>query len=250
MKVLIIDDESRARNVLTALLTEECKDITTILQASNLKDGVSIIKKEAPELVLLDIEMPQESGLEILSYFKNEPIHFKIVFTTAYNQYAVEAFKLSAVDYLLKPIDSDELKIAVTKTKDIINDSMMQEKMILLERAFQQLSLNKIAIDFPKGIKFISHDDILYFEAEGVYTNIFLADGSKELICKTLKHFSDQLSNKPLFYKPHRSYLLNLKFMDEIVKTEGLHVIMNNKKTIPISRARKEEFLEMIQRIF
>lgn len=250
MNILIIDDESRARNVLATLLREECSGISSILEASNLITGVEIIKKDAPDIVFLDVEMPQNSGLEILDFFKNEKINFQIIFTTAYSQYAIEAFKLSAIAYLMKPIDIDDLKKALFKAKKIISEDNINYKLQNLEKAFQQLSLNKIALEIPKGIIFASHEDILFFEADGVYTKVHLVNGKSELICKTLKHFTNQLKDKPLFYKPHRSYLINLKFMNEVVKKNGLHVVMDNKKTIPVARDRKDAFLEMIKNNF
>ncbi|WP_298777483.1 LytTR family DNA-binding domain-containing protein [uncultured Polaribacter sp.] len=250
MKVIIIDDESRARNVLKTLLLEECTGISLLLEASNLIEGVAIIKKEQPQLVFLDVEMPQHSGLEILDFFKNEPINFQIIFTTAYSQYAIEAFRLSAIDYLMKPIDTDELQNALLKAHENIKEKNVTDKLINLEKAFHQLSLNKIALEIPKGIIFTSHDDILYFEADGVYTKVFLKNGKSELICKTLKHFADQLKEKALFYKPHRSYLINLKFMNEVVKKDGLHIVMENNRTIPIARDRKDAFLKMINSTF
>lgn len=250
MKAIIIDDESRARRVLENIISEDCSDITELLEASNLKEGVALIKSEKPDIVFLDVEMPQHSGLEIIDFFENEAMDFHIIFTTAYGQYAVEAFKLSAIDYLMKPIDAEELKAAVAKVKTIVDEVNIKSKLENLEKAFQQLSLNKIALEVPKGIIFASHDDILFFEADGVYTKVHLADGKSELICKTLKHFTDQLKEKPLFYKPHRSFLINLKFMKEVVKKDGLQVIMKNQKSIPIARDRKEEFMLMINRVF
>lgn len=250
MKVIIIDDESRARNVLKTLLQEECSGVSIILEASNLIDGVGLIKSDKPTVVFLDVEMPQNSGLEILDFFKNDVIDFQIIFTTAYSQYAIEAFRLSAIDYLMKPIDTDELQQSLLKATESIKEKNVAIKLQNLEKAFHQLSLNKIALEIPKGIIFTSHEDILYFEADGVYTKVFLKNGKSELICKTLKHFSVQLKDKPLFYKPHRSYLINLKFMNEVVKKEGLHIVMQNKKTIPIARDRKDSFLKMIDSIF
>lgn len=250
MKVIIIDDESRARNVLKTLLQEECSGVSIILEATNLIDGVGLIKSDKPTVVFLDVEMPQNSGLEILDFFKNDVIDFQIIFTTAYSQYAIEAFRLSAIDYLMKPIDTDELQQSLLKATESIKEKNVAIKLQNLEKAFHQLSLNKIALEIPKGIIFTSHEDILYFEADGVYTKVFLKNGKSELICKTLKHFSVQLKDKPLFYKPHRSYLINLKFMNEVVKKEGLHIVMQNKKTIPIARDRKDSFLKMIDSIF
>lgn len=250
MNVIIIDDESRARNVLKTLLIEECLGVESILEASNLKEGVSLIKKEKPEVVFLDVEMPQNSGLEILDFFKNEVVDFQIIFTTAYSQYALEAFRLSAIDYIMKPIDVDELQNALLKAKENLKEKNIGDKLKNLEKAFQQLSMNKIALEVPKKIIFASHDEILYFEADGVYTKVHLKNGKSELICKTLKHFSDQLKDQSIFYKPHRSYLINLKFMKEVSKKDGLYIIMNNKATIPIARDRKDDFLKMIQNIF
>jgi two-component system LytT family response regulator len=250
MKAIIIDDEKRARRILRTLIEEECTSIKHVFEADNLIDGVTLIKEQNPEVIFLDIEMPNHSGLQILEFFENEDINFQIIFTTAYGQYALEALKLSAVDYLLKPIDVEELKMAVTKALANIEEDSIKQKLINLERNFQQLALNKIALEIPKGIRFVSHEDILLFEADGVYTKVYLQNGKTELICKTLKHFTDQLSNKPMFYKPHRSYLINLKYMSEITKKDGLQVIMTNNKSIPIARDRKEDFLNMIDRVF
>ena len=250
MKAIIIDDEKRARRILKTLIEEECPKILTIFDAENLLEGVAIIKAEQPDVVFLDIEMPNHSGLKILEFFKNDTINFQIIFTTAYGHYAIDAFKLSAIDYLLKPIDIDELKTAINKASDSLEENFIKEKLLNLERNFQQLALNKIALEVPKGIRFVSHEDILFFEADGVYTKVFLQNGKTELICKTLKHFTEQLSNKPLFYKPHRSYLINLKYMTEITKKDGLQVIMSNNKSIPIARDRKDEFMYIINRVF
>jgi two-component system LytT family response regulator len=250
MKAIIIDDEKRARRILKTLIEEECPKILTIFDAENLLEGVAIIKAEQPDVVFLDIEMPNHSGLQILEFFKNDTINFQIIFTTAYGHYAIDAFKLSAVDYLLKPIDIDELKTAINKASDSLEENFIKEKLLNLERIFQQLALNKIALEVPKGIRFVSHEDILFFEADGVYTKVFLQNGKTELICKTLKHFTEQLSNKPLFYKPHRSYLINLKYMTEITKKDGLQVIMSNNKSIPIARDRKDQFMDIINRVF
>ena len=250
MNAIIIDDENKARRVLRTLIEEECPIINHIDEASDLPSGVEKIKANQPDLVFLDIEMPQHSGLEILNFFNEEPINFQIIFTTAYNQYAIEALKLSAIDYLLKPIDDTELKMAVNKAQKVQQENKINDRLKNIEKAFQQLALNKIALEIPKGIIFVAHDDIILFEADGVYTKVYLKNGKTELISKTLKHFSDQLSNKPIFYKPHRSYLINLKYMSEVVKKDGIHIVLENKKTIPIARDKKEEFLQLIQKLY
>ena len=250
MKAIIIDDENKSRRLLELLLKETSTEIDEIFQASDLISGVDIIKKEKPEIVFLDIEMPQYSGLEILDFFKEEEINFQIIFITAYNQYAIEAFKLSAIAYLLKPIDVTELKEAVDKTICVINKSNVNKQLDDLKKAFQQLSLNKIALEIPKGIIFVNHDDIIFFEADAMYTLVYLQNGKTELICKPLKHFVDQLESKNIFYKPHRKYLVNLKHIKEFSKKDGFFLIMENNKTIPIARDNKEEFIKIVQEVF
>ncbi|MQP53250.1 MULTISPECIES: LytTR family DNA-binding domain-containing protein [unclassified Flavobacterium] len=250
MKILIIDDENKARKLLEVLLLESSNEIAQILEASNLEEGVAIIKREQPNIVFLDIEMPNHSGLQILEFFEDQEVNFQIIFTTAYNQYAVDAFKLSAIDYLLKPIDEVELKIALEKAIAVVKQKSVNSKLEDLKKAFQQLSLNKIALEIPKGIIFVNHDDIIFFEADAMYTLVYLQNGKTELICKPLKHFVDQLENKNIFYKPHRKYLINLKHIKELSKKDGFFLIMENNKTIPIARDKKEEFIKIIQEVF
>ena len=250
MKVIIIDDENKSRRVLEELLKINVKEIDSILHASDLVSGVEIIKNEKPQIVFLDIEMPQYSGLQILEFFTEQEVDFQIIFTTAYNHYAIEAFKLSAIDYLLKPLDVEELVSAVDKAILISKQKSVNSKLEDLKKAFQQLSLNKIALEIPKGIIFVNHDDIVFFEADGMYTNVYLQNGKIELICKPLKHFVDQLENKNIFYKPHRKYLINLKHIKELSRKDGFFLIMENNKTIPIARDKKEEFIKIIQDVF
>jgi two-component system LytT family response regulator len=250
MKALIIDDENKARRLLSKLIDETCEDVKSIFEASNLEEGIEIIKKEKPDIVYLDIEMPKYSGLQILDLLEDTVIDFQIIFTTAYNQYAVEAFKLSAIDYLLKPIDINELRVATKKAVEVLNENSINKQLQDLRNAFNQLALNKIALEVPKGIIFVSHDDIVLFEADGMYTNVYLSDANKALICKPLKHFVQQLENLSIFYKPHRSFLVNLKHIKELSKQDGHHLILSNNKTIPIAKDKREEFMMVISEVF
>ncbi|MUU77449.1 LytR/AlgR family response regulator transcription factor [Winogradskyella endarachnes] len=249
MKAIIIDDEKRARHLLSNLLTEHCTSITDIVEAQDLATGVDLIKTIKPDVVFLDIEMPNQSGLDILKYFPNR-IDFKIIFVTAYNQYAIEAFKLSAVDYLLKPLDTIELKEAVTKAEEAIKTNNLNDQLNKLRDSLKQLSIDKIALEIPKGIMFASHKDIVYFEADSMYTNVQLINGNQKTICKPLKHFVEQLERNAMFFKCHRSYLINLKYVDELVKDDGDYLLMNNQKRIPISKSKRDQFLEVIKETF
>ncbi|MCP4053071.1 MAG: response regulator transcription factor [Mesoflavibacter sp.] len=249
MKAIIIDDEKRARHLLSNLLTEHCASITRIEEAQDLASGVDLINSSKPDVVFLDIEMPNQSGLDILEYFPNQ-IDFKIIFVTAYNQYAIEAFKLSAVDYLLKPVDTTELKEAVAKAEEAIKANNLNDQLNKLRDSLKQLSMDKIALEIPKGIMFASHNDIVYFEADGMYTNVQLIDGKQKTICKPLKHFVEQLERNAMFFKCHRSYLINLKYVDELVKDDGDYLLMNNQKRIPISKSKRDQFLDVIKETF
>lgn len=250
MKVIIIDDENKARRLISTLLTENCSDITLQLEANDLETGVALIKEHQPDIVFLDIEMPKHSGLQIVDFFEPHEMNFQIIFVTAYNDYAIQAFKLSAVDYILKPVDVLELKTAIEKAKKNIESKSINNRLDDLKRVFQQLSLNKMVLEVPKGILFVSHDDIILFEADGMYTKVYMKNNESQLICKPMKHFVDQLEDKPIFYKPHRSFLVNLKYIKELSKKDGFHLIMENNKTIPIAKEKKDEFLQMIQDLF
>ncbi|MDO1501450.1 LytTR family DNA-binding domain-containing protein [Winogradskyella maritima] len=250
MKALIIDDENKARRLLRCIIEEFCPEIITIFEAPELETGVEIIKAEQPDIVYLDIEMPKYSGLQILELLEDVSVNFQIIFTTAYNQYAVEAFKLSAIDYLLKPIDKEEFKQATDKAIEAQKSRTLNNQFAELKKAFNQLALSKIALEIPKGVIFISHDDILLFEADGMYTKVYLQNGETQLICKPLKHFVGQLRSLSFFYKPHRSYLINLKHIKELSRKDGYHLIMKNNKTIPIVKDKRENFMSVIQQIF
>ncbi len=250
MKVIIIDDENKARRLISTLLTENCPEISMQLEADDLESGVALIKEHQPDIVFLDIEMPKYSGLQIVDFFEPNEMNFQIIFVTAYNEYAIQAFKLSAVDYILKPVDILELKTAIEKAKKNIESKSINNRLDDLKKVFQQLSLNKMVLEIPKGILFVSHDDIILFEADGMYTKVYMKNNESQLICKPMKHFVDQLHDKPIFYKPHRSFLVNLKYIKELSKKDGFHLIMENNKTIPIAKEKKDEFLQMIQDLF
>ena len=185
-----------------------------------------------------------------MNFLEPREINFQIIFITAYNDYAIQAFRLSAIDYILKPVDISELRNAIEKAKKNVKKNNINDKLDNLKKVFHQLALNKMILEIPKGILFVSHDDIILFEADGMYTKVYMKNNESQLICKPLKHFVDQLKEKPIFYKPHRSYLLNLKYMKELSKKDGFHIIMENNKTVPVAKEKKEEFLQMIQELF
>ncbi|TCP25220.1 LytTR family two component transcriptional regulator [Tenacibaculum skagerrakense] len=248
MKAVIIDDELKARSVLKTLIKEECPKIKQIKEADDLLSGIQHIREFQPELVFLDIEMPEYSGLEILDFLTEEEVNFQIIFTTAYNHYAIEAFKLNAVDYLLKPIDSEELKDAIDKAEKLIGNKDLHKKLNELKTSLSESNFKKIGLPNSNGIKFVDFNDIIMLEADGMYTKVSTTN-EEVLVSKPLKFFVDTLSRINTFYRPHRSYLVNLTYLREYVKKDGGYIVMENNKSVSISKDKKEEFLAIVQSI-
>ncbi|WP_417558991.1 LytR/AlgR family response regulator transcription factor [Mesoflavibacter zeaxanthinifaciens] len=249
MKALIIDDEKKARQVLQILVEENCPKITTILQADNLISGVELIKQEAPSIVFLDIEMPEHSGLEILNFIEKEIHNFEIIFTTAYSEYAIQAFQLSAIDYLLKPVRASQVKDAVDKAIKFLGNSQINKRLTELKSSLEEANFKKIGLPNSNGIKFVSFTDIIMLEADGMYTNVTTQSEGDILVSKPLKFFVDLLQNIKMFYRPHRSFLINLAFIKEYIKKDGGYIVMENDKTVSISNDKKDEFLTIVQNI-
>jgi two-component system LytT family response regulator len=248
MKAVIIDDELKARRVLQTLIQEECPKVKQIKDADDLMSGIALIRAFQPDIVFLDIEMPEYSGLEIMNFLSEDEVTFKLIFTTAYNHYAIEAFKLNAVDYLLKPIDSDELKEAIDKVEVQIGNKEIHKKLHELKLSLNESNFKKIGLPNSNGIKFVDFDEIIMLEADGMYTKVSTTS-EEVLVSKPLKYFVGLLQKINTFYRPHRSYLVNLKYLREYVKKDGGYIIMENDKTVSISKDKKEEFLTIVQNI-
>ncbi|MFD2561238.1 LytR/AlgR family response regulator transcription factor [Aquimarina rubra] len=243
---VIIDDEKKARLLLRTILDEYCSQIDLVYEAEDLPSGAELIKKNKPDMVFLDIEMPEYSGLQILEFVDKEDLNFEIIFTTAYSEYAIEAFQFSAIDYLLKPLRPKQVQDAVTKFEKEAKKNQLHDKLLELSNAFKTASFNKIALPVSDGVHFIPLDDIICFKADGMYTKVFSLSEGELLISKPLKHFQALLENKPLFYRPHRSFLINLKHIKQFVKKDGSYIIMEGDISVTISKEKKEEFLSFV----
>lgn len=241
IKAVIIDDEVRARVSLQLLLEEYCPNIEIIEQCETLAEGIKAINKNKPNLVFLDIEMPGHSGLELFDFFNEEEIDFSVIFTTAYSQYAIKAFKFSAIDYLLKPIHPEELVEAVKhfeKTKS--------QNIKILKENLDQNKLNKIAVPTGNSILFLETDQILYVKGEGSYCEIVLLNGEKIICSRYLKNFEDILSNYSNFLRVQKSYIANLNYVSVYNKSDGGNLEFNNKTCIPISLDKVDLIMEKI----
>ena len=244
IKAIIIDDEERARDTLFTLLNKYCPQVEIIDKCSNVPEAVLSINKNRPQLVFLDIEMPEYSGFELLSFFRD--VDFEIVFVTAYNDYALKAFEASAVDYVLKPVDIDKLKASVEKVEKKISNFDMQNRLEVLKESFKTEQFNKIALPMAEGLLFIETNEIVYLEADGAYTEVWLKNGSKITVSKKIKFFEEVLDKRPNFFRSHRSYIVNINFIKKYNKADNA-LTLDNGKTIVISRDKKQEFEQQLK---
>ncbi|CAG5081701.1 LytR/AlgR family response regulator transcription factor [Parvicella tangerina] len=250
MKAIIIEDEARARSLLRNLLESNCKDdIEHIYEATALKPGVELIKNHRPEIVFLDIEMPNEQGVEILNYFSTEEIDFDIVFTTAYSEFALKAFEMNAIDYILKPLRPSKVIEVVKKVKENRQSNKIQERLAELKKSLSNHSFNKIGLPVSDGILFLPIEEIINIEADGMYTKVFTINDGTLTISKPLKFYEHLLSSEYPFYRPHRSHLVNLKYLKQYIRKDGNYCLLENGNTIPISKEKKDEFLAVLTEI-
>ncbi|MEY3237629.1 MAG: hypothetical protein RI883_1730 [Bacteroidota bacterium] len=244
IKAIIIDDEPMARQLLSGLIRENCPTIEIVDLCANLPEGVKSIHKNQPELVFLDIEMPGHSGLELLDFFNDNDVNFSIIFTTAYNQYAVKAFKLSAFDYILKPIDAESIIEAIDRFE--VNRNKLSNFTVLKENLSVQNQSKKLAIHTVSSIHFIELNEICYMKADGAYTNIVLADGSTILSSRSLKHFEQTLIDIPNFIRCHKSFIVNMNYVTEYIKTDGGSLMVNGKHEVAVSSDKVQDILQKL----
>ncbi len=249
MTILIIDDEVKARSLLRSILSENCEAVTEILEAGNLIDGVNLIREQRPKLVFLDIEMPQERGTEIFKYFNKNEIDFEIVFATAYDRYALKAFEMNAVDYILKPLRPRRVIELVEKIYKTTEADSINEKLEELRNSLKNNTFKKIGLPMQDGILFVHLDEIIHLEADGMYTRFYTKSDGEQIVSKPLRHFEYILESGKGFYRPHRSHIFNIHFIKQYIKKDGNYVVLENDHIIPITRDKRDEFLQLISSI-
>jgi two-component system LytT family response regulator len=239
MRAIIVDDERNARLALRGVLEEYFPEIEIVSESVDVPSAVKSIHVNKPELVFLDIAMPGYSGLELLKFFDESQINFKIIFVTAYAEYAINAFELSAVDYILKPIRVEALQRALSK----LNEGKSLDSLKVLQGNLEMPQNKKIALNTGDGITFIELQDILYLKADGSYTHFFISNISKITISKKISEFErlEQIGN---FMRIHRSHIINLERIQKILKQDGGTVVMDNGDDLSISNDKKALLLE------
>ncbi|PJJ80467.1 LytR/AlgR family response regulator transcription factor [Mucilaginibacter auburnensis] len=245
---IIIDDEPNNIQNLQTILQTHCPNVKVLATAQNADDGIDLIKKYKPSLVFLDIQMPRRSGFDVLTAF-NEP-DFEVIFITAYDQYGIQAIKFSALDYLLKPINIQELQNAVIKAGKKINNKDKDKKLenLIANIKHGQKEMPKIALPTLKEIRYIKVDQIVRCEAFDNYTTIFTTGVEQILVCKTLKEFAELLKQYG-FIRAHQSHLVNIEFVKSLLKEDGGTLLMDDNAKIPISRQNREDVKAALKRM-
>jgi two-component system LytT family response regulator len=247
IKALIIDDSSQARKLLRLMLNELTPSINLVGDAENVEEGLRLIEKVQPDAIFLDIEMPGKTGLQLAEILIERNYQGKVVFTTAYNAYAIRAFRLSAIDYLLKPIQEDQLIEAVEKLRE---EKMNRENAARLKVLAKNLNEDRnqvLCIPTQAGFDYIQLNDVEYLEADGSYVQIYCTDNRALTVSKNLKYFENALAENKNFVRPHRSYLVNVNFVTGYSKSEGGFLILKNSAQIPVSRERKQAIQNVLK---
>lgn len=239
IKIVLIDDEPKAIKSLEWEINNFCKEVEIMATFTKPKEAITYLQHHDPDCIFLDVEMPEMDGFQLLNHFKKR--NFCVVFVTAYNQYAIEAIKENAMDYLLKPIDSDDLVLTIEKLKA---DKKNGRTYDALEERLRSHTNKRIAIPIEGKLIFVNTENIIYCESDGNYCRIHLVDKKPLFISKKLKEIQAILPEND-FFRVHNSYVINLKRVSEYLKADG-YVVLDNQKEIPVSRNKKSAFLDKI----
>ena len=243
LRAILIDDDQSNLSALSEKLLKHCPHVQVIGRCDNGEDGINAIESEKPDVVFLDIEMPVMNGFVMLQQLKYR--NFELVFVTAYDHYAIKAIKYSALDYLVKPVEIDDLKAAVTKAEANKHSRNSQLQMDLLLEHLNNKQPKRITIPTSDGLRFINIEDIVYLEASNNYTNIYLSTDQKLLVSRTLKDFEDILPSDT-FLRIHHSTVINKYYVEKYIRGEGGQVVMRHGKVLDVSKRKKSEFLQAI----
>lgn len=248
IKTIVIEDEQKSRELLAMLIEKNCPQLELVAVAKNVKEGVEMINSLNPDLVFLDISMPDGTGFDLL-----EQVHgkkFEIIFSTATDKHALKAIKYSACDYLLKPIDIDELKAAVEKVALKKNASPSMDNLQFLIQQFKKADDNYQKITLPTGnaYEIVNIKDIIRCEADASYTHFYLVGGKKLMVSASLKHYEDLLPESD-FIRVHHQHLINMNHVARYLKQDGGYAVMTDDTKIEISRRKKDAFMERLNKI-
>jgi len=248
MKAILIDDEISNLENLRALLQKHCPQVNILATAQNVNDAVDAIEKHWPDLVFLDIQMGEHTGFDVLKLLPKR--NFEVIFVTAYDHYGIQAVKFAALDYLLKPVDIDELVTAVNKAaQKLASQTHTSQLDFLLQQLIKpETNVSTIALPMQNEIRYIPLSDIIRCEADNSYTHFFMANNEKLLVSKSLKEYADLLRPSG-FLRTHQSHLVNPKYVKSWLKEDGGILLLTTGQKIPVSKANKETVKQALQRI-
>ncbi len=250
LRAILIDDEPRGLTSLQKLLELNCPDVVIIGTCSNVDEGIEKIKTLRPDLVFLDIAMPAKNGFELLKDLKD--LFFEVIFVTAHNQFMIEAFHFSAIDYLLKPVEDDLLVDAVNRTrKRIIKKENSNNIQALIDNVQLKKAMQKMKLCIPslKGFQIVELDDILFAESSGNYTNLHFSNQPPICTSKPMHEYEEMLGDSG-FIRIHKSYLINLRHVKEYLRGEGGYILLSNGKELEVSRRKKDLFLSKMKEFY
>ncbi|HNW98310.1 MAG TPA: LytTR family DNA-binding domain-containing protein [Bacteroidales bacterium] len=248
IRTIIIDDEKTSRETLLGLLKRYCKNVEVVAEADGYRNGIEVIHKFKPDVVFLDIQMPDGSGFKMLEDIGE--INFEVIFSTAYDQFAIKAIKYSALDYLLKPINPEDLINSIEKLETKLTKGKDNTNVKFLIDTVKSPNLNtkKIVLSTSEGMHIVDIDNIIRCESEDYYTKFFFKDGKTIMVSRTLKE-NEELLSEFNFIRPHKSHLINLKYVKSFLKIDGGSIVMTDGSYVPVSRRKREQILDIINHL-
>ena len=244
MKAVIVDDEAAVRNTIFNLLKENFPEITVSAAAGSVGEGYTAVSEHQPDILFLDVELPDGLGFDLLK--KMTPVHFRAIFITGHQEYALNAIKFSAFDYILKPIDEDELKSAIIKAREVINHEEEQLKILALSENMQEKKvLKRIILRTAEALQLIALSDIIRAEADSNYTHFHLAGGKHIMVSRTIKDYETMLDGTPII-RVHQSHLVNLNYIDKFYKHDGGYIQFKDGTAVPVSPNLKQKVLKAL----
>ncbi|MEE1944308.1 LytTR family DNA-binding domain-containing protein [Pedobacter sp. KR3-3] len=247
-KAIIIEDEYHAAKLLESMLNDIEPLVQVLDKCVDLPSGVRSIRMHKPDVVFLDIELPVYSGIQLLEFFDPKEIDFQIIFTTAFNEYALKAFEMCAIDYLMKPLQEHKLRGALEKLSSVTPHTA-KELLPALKHNLLNGTQKKMVLPVASGFEIVNVEDICFFKAEGSYTHISVKDGTHHLVSKNLKHFEQLLEGTKNFLRVHRSVMVNVLFIKKIVRNVGHTILLNDKTELPVAEERVRDLLAILQEL-
>ena len=242
IKSIIVEDEYSAREALKAYIQKYCPQIELLGEAADAKQAIELIHQKRPQLVFLDVELPFGNAFDILESCKGVP--FETIFITAYSEYSLRALNLSAAYYILKPVNIEELIVAVNKVQEILEKQQIYDRNLIVIENFKSEDFETKSVLLPtmEGFELIKMKNIVRLQGNGNFTDIYLIDGSKKMACRFLKHYEEILPHP--FLRIHKSHIINLHYVTSYIKSDGGYVVLQDKSEILISQSYKDQFLE------